>query len=1773
MEFSQSDIVKMEGDNFRIEEVYEKTIKTWVISSSSSSSTSTSSSSFSTSTLSRLEQSSYLERVLLPSWDAETSSNEHLLSICALFVEKAGREGAGGGAVAPWLAYSSYIISKEGGEGDEEKIGSTSLPERFEKRMVRLASALLLRASLLLLTSEKEEEEEEEKGKVSNQKRYIPSIDERCLLLSFISKTFLSVELVYVRKAVLRFVSLPIWLSITPSRVELEILKSPSLKRPYAKVRSDSSSMIRKMTKDMINLYQKSSVNESTSKGDIINVSGDAKEGGAGAGGGTRKRPRGEDIEEKEDHSTRYLPRLSEEESFIYFQKRMDAAFFPSLLSSVLNLLDQIPGPAREGLNGKSVLTSSFQPSVARFCVLFLELCVDLLSQLPTRRFIRVLLQDAHIVLRCKRSNLAKYVRNPPSLYNSTLASSSSSSSSSSALSSSSTLNTRSELISSSAGIAVGSERHVADENNNEIDDEEEDEEEENSSQVKIEKLDLSSPSIQLGRSFNQLVDALSFYLDFEVDDETGKALTDLDIEAGHYSRVSALQSLAYKFFASTNRTMKEFALSATALVSKPHTLKMFLSSLTTQQLVRLAANLRLLPVGGHINITSASTNTNKYREDNKSLWIDPISQHSPLPLISHSTPPSRSFVMSILLEYCVRRVSQLRSINSLPLYPSETLLWDANLLPSSSSSSGITSSSEKDSLISSSLSSSSSLLVLPKLNLQFLTIYDYLLRCFHLYRLESSYSIRSDLVDAIKRSAPRQSPSTKGTVFTGWSKMAVTINGAQVSSILPPKVGGIVPSGVIAELSFDVQKFAHHIRSEWDTIREHDVLFLVSISAVIPQGVATSSLPALDMDDAAFARNVGITSVRGCEVYQILDERGDVFNDPSSSSSSSSLSSSNKSHNRGGQGHSNSSPFGTRRTLRVRLDPAQYHLDSEERNGNVSATKAFYANSFNLLIRRDNKSNNFKAVLQTIRDVMNSSAQGGAVPNWLHDMLLGYGDPADVQYSTLSENVQVNRADFGNTFTSAKHLISCFPGKKVVFLNEDGDETIMMSKTTSNGGTEEGGGEEVITPPFRLEFDDPSNTVIATSYSPLPSMLSSSSSPSTSLYDQHQHHSLSTSLSSSTSSSSSSSMVHFNAPQVEALRSALNPGLTLVVGPPGTGKTDTVVQAINLLYQNFPTQKVLIITHSNQALNDIFEKLIKNTSIPQRHLLRLGSGERELDSENDFTKAGRVQAMLDRRIACLSEVERLGKSLDIPGDVGYTCETASFFFAHHIKARIDTYRKVLRIPTPPVDVSSTEAFDAARMYRKELLSRAREIETIGGASLAQISQAFPFSNFFSSSPSSVNVLSAFDQLLQIESKIALLISLFDEIASLRAFELLRSQRARADYMLTKQARIVAMTCTHASIMRSRFISLDFTYDSLIMEEAAQVLEVETLIPILLQKGMTSRKGTSSRSDGDDNTAQGGGKDEEEIHNTSLLKRVILVGDHNQLPPIVQNTVLARQARLEQSMFSRFIRLGVVPITLSAQGRARPSIAKLYSWRYGGLDNLPIVTQPGSIYASANAGFVFDHQIINVGDYKGEGETAPSPHFYQNLGEAEYVVAVYQYMRLLGYPANSIAILTTYNGQKALIKDVVARRCSSFQIFGEPGRIETVDAFQGQQADYVLLSLVRTKTVGHLRDVRRLIVALSRARLGLYIFCRKAIFANCPDLSTAFSILTSSGRPTDLHLLLGEAHPTSREKEGVEQAEKASSASNGMLVPMSISQGIDQLGEIVSAIMKAQQGL
>lgn len=104
------------------------------------------------------------------------------------------------------------------------------------------------------------------------------------------------------------------------------------------------------------------------------------------------------------------------------------------------------------------------------------------------------------------------------------------------------------------------------------------------------------------------------------------------------------------------------------------------------------------------------------------------------------------------------------------------------------------------------------------------------------------------------------------------------------------------------------------------------------------------------------------------------------------------------------------------------------------------------------------------------------------------------------------------------------------------------------------------------------------------------------------------------------------------------------------------------------------------------------------------------------------------------------------------------------------------------------------------------------------------------------------------------------------------------------------------MTCTHAALRRRDLVEMRFHYDNILMEESAQILEVETFIPLLLQEPHDGRY---------------------------RLKRWIMIGDHHQLPPVVQNPAYAKYANMEQSLFARFIRLGVPFVELDAQGRAR----------------------------------------------------------------------------------------------------------------------------------------------------------------------------------------------------------------------------------------------------------
>lgn len=720
---------------------------------------------------------------------------------------------------------------------------------------------------------------------------------------------------------------------------------------------------------------------------------------------------------------------------------------------------------------------------------------------------------------------------------------------------------------------------------------------------------------------------------------------------------------------------------------------------------------------------------------------------------------------------------------------------------------------------------------------------------------------------------------------------------------------------------------------------------------------------------------------------------------------------------------------LGVKRKFTVSLDSTQYFMDEK------SSTGTDLYQSLNLVVRRHGRENNFKSVLETIRGLMSGTGSiNRVIPSSLQKIILGQDNLASTNNTYGATDSYL---DYGDTFLNEEHLKDSFPGTRV---------DIKTCESLDDSARRH----------YRLRF------------------LEGEEAP---LVEAHEYEG---------GSGSSGNPVRFTPCQVSAIRRGLSEGLSLVVGPPGTGKTDVAVQIIASLYHSFPSQRTVVITHSNAALNDIFEKLAIRGDIEERSLLRLGAGEKELHvvSSHDFTKGGRVAYCLAQRNLLLEEVQKLSETLEISGTnergsdgaPGYTCETAEYFWNLYVKRVIHNFEKW----ASESNIEEGGIIDVDR---------------------------FPFKAFFNLED---NI--SFGEARKLVDKIE---KIFEDVSLYHPFELLRSQRQRTDYMLIKQARIVAMTCTHAAIARSHLVELGFEYDSVVIEEAGQMVEIESFIPLLLQRG--DPDGTDS--------------------NSSRLKRVCLMGDHNQLPPVIKNMSFANFGNLDQSMFTRLIRLGVPYTQLDRQGRARPEIAQLYSWRYNDLGNLHHVSTDEK-FQVANAGFAHTLQLINVDDFQGKGETSPTAYFYQNVGEAEYAVALFQYMVLIGHSPSTISILTTYNGQKQLIEDIVCQRCGAgTPLEGvRPRAISTVDQYQGQQNDFILLSLVRTESVGHLRDVRRLVVAVSRARLGLYVFCRQGLFSSVPELKQTFDHFKK--KPEKLTLVLDETYPTNRKAVDVPEGNK-----------------------------------
>jgi predicted DNA helicase len=198
-----------------------------------------------------------------------------------------------------------------------------------------------------------------------------------------------------------------------------------------------------------------------------------------------------------------------------------------------------------------------------------------------------------------------------------------------------------------------------------------------------------------------------------------------------------------------------------------------------------------------------------------------------------------------------------------------------------------------------------------------------------------------------------------------------------------------------------------------------------------------------------------------------------------------------------------------------------------------------------------------------------------------------------------------------------------------------------------------------------------------------------------------------------------------------------------------------------------------------------------------------------------------------------------------------------------------------------------------------------------------------------------------------------------------------------------------------------------------------------------------------------------------------LAKKYVLAGDHLQLPP----TVLSQEAGamgLNKSILEICIESVRNTFLLNTQYRMREAIAGFSSdYFYKGL----LQTSPHLSNIGVHISFI---DTAGSGYYEVQGSNGMS---LQN--EGELLIAKKLMQTEIPDPMRT-AFISPYSGQVAAAKDALPKEM----------RISTIDSFQGQEKEIIILSLVRSNDdgdIGFLKDYRRMNVAITRAKEQLFV--------------------------------------------------------------------------------------
>ncbi|MBO4826629.1 MAG: AAA family ATPase [Prevotella sp.] len=219
--------------------------------------------------------------------------------------------------------------------------------------------------------------------------------------------------------------------------------------------------------------------------------------------------------------------------------------------------------------------------------------------------------------------------------------------------------------------------------------------------------------------------------------------------------------------------------------------------------------------------------------------------------------------------------------------------------------------------------------------------------------------------------------------------------------------------------------------------------------------------------------------------------------------------------------------------------------------------------------------------------------------------------------------------------------------------------------------------------------------------------------------------------------------------------------------------------------------------------------------------------------------------------------------------------------------------------------------------------------------------------------------------------------------------------------------------------------------------------------------------------------------------------RVVLAGDHCQLPPTVKS-IAALKAGLGVTLMERIVQQKPEEVTLlTTQYRMNDQIMRFSSqWFYGGqVESAPSVSHRSVLELDTPI------QWIDIDEDGAHEEFIGESYGRINRTEARLTLeALQQYFsriskeRILNEHID-VGIISPYRAQVQLLRQMV-KRSEFFKPFRRLISVNTVDGFQGQERDIIVISLVRSNDegqIGFLRDLRRMNVAMTRARMKLII--------------------------------------------------------------------------------------